>query len=89
MKKKVRIIFLLFLCVHLGYLCFLGTKKINFHIDEYFTYALSNKEDATMPMWPHWEEEKEYVGDDFFYKSMHQVKKSVLITKKYGKIKTF
>lgn len=30
---------------------------------------------------------KEYVGDDFFYKSMHQVKKSVLITKKYGKIK--
>lgn len=66
MKKKVRIIFLLFLCVHLGYLCFLGTKKINFHIDEYFTYALSNKEDATMPMWPHWEEEKEYVGDDFF-----------------------
>ena len=45
MKKKVRIIFLLFLCVHLGYLCFLGTKKINFHIDEYFTYALSNKED--------------------------------------------
>ena len=80
MKKKVRIIFLLFLCVHLGYLCFLGTKKINFHIDEYFTYALANKEDATMPMWPHWEEEKEYVGDGFFLQEHAPSKEAVSYT---------
>lgn len=66
MKKNIRIVFIFFLCVHLSYLCFLGTKKINFHIDEYFTYALANKEDATMPMWPRWEEEKEYTGEEFF-----------------------
>lgn len=69
-KSFFQICFVFFLIVHMICLCFWGTKKINFHIDEYFTYALSNKTNATMPAWPQWENGKIYEGDDFFVESL-------------------
>ena len=68
--KAFRICFFGFLVFYLIYLFFLGTQKINFHIDEYFTYALSNKEGAPMPVWPIWEDGKTYEGLTYFEQNM-------------------
>lgn len=70
--KKIlfRICFVMFLVAHLAVMCFFGTRKINYHIDEYFTYALANKQNASMPAWPVWENKKTYTGDSFFVESL-------------------
>lgn len=69
-RTSFQICFLLFMVSHLVCLCFFGTRKINYHIDEYFTYALANKENASMPEWPEWENQKVYTGDTFFSESL-------------------
>lgn len=69
-NKIFNICFIMFFLVYFGYLFFLGSHKINFHIDEYFTYALANKQEAQMPVWPVWQEGEIYEGTTYFEESL-------------------
>lgn len=69
-KNRAFLILGLWMLCHLVYLGFWGTQKVNYHVDEIFTFGLSNDPDAMMPMWPKWEEGKEYAPDSFLKESL-------------------
>lgn len=52
-----------FLIFHLFYACFWGSQKINYHVDEYYTYGLANNRGSIDPVI---EDGVPYQGDSVF-----------------------
>lgn len=62
-KFFYRICFTGILILHLAYGCFWGNQKINYHIDEYYTYGLANNRGSIEPVF---EDGVKYHGDSLF-----------------------
>lgn len=62
-NNLIKIVFMLFLLLHVLYMVMWGTKKINYHVDEYYTYGLANNRGSIEPVW---EDGKIYEGDTVF-----------------------
>ncbi len=59
----IKIAFMLFLVFHVSYMAIWGTQKINYHVDEYYTYGLANNRGSIEPVL---EDGKIYKGDTVF-----------------------
>lgn len=59
----IKIAFILFLIFHISYMVIWGTKKINYHVDEYYTYGLANNRGSIEPVL---EDGKIYKNDTVF-----------------------
>ena len=80
----IKIAFMLFLVFHVSYMAIWGTQKINYHVDEYYTYGLANNRGSIEPVL---EDGKIYKGDTVFLNYLARMRMNGLIIPLCGRIR--